>query len=129
MKTLLEYSILLFPMIFELISDWNRIMRKHKEDNHEADIPVRVGMLLVVGLLCHLLFDKHFIQGVIYSGALFLLFDPILNLMCKKGLFHHGKNFFDRFWAYTPPHVEILLRLWFISIGIGFYYYWDLIVS
>lgn len=125
----MQYLILLFPMLFELVTDYRRIVVRHKEDNHAADIPVRIAMCIAVGFLCHWLYDKHVIQGLIYSGTMFMLFDPLLNLARGKHFFYKGQNFTDKLWSQTPPHAEILVRLWFLSVGFACYYYWDLIVS
>lgn len=129
MKLIIEYLILLIPMGTELLFDWNRIMNKHKEDNHAQDIPVRIALATMVGLVLHWFFHKHFFQGFSYSLLMFFLFDPLINIVCKKPFFHKGKNFTDKFWEYTPPHAEIFVRLWFLSVGFAIYHYWYLIVD
>lgn len=127
LQLILEYLLLLFPLVWEEVTDYIRIVIFGKEDNHAADIPVRIAMCAVVGLIDHWWLGKHFAQGFLYSGSMFMLFDPILNLLRGRNFFHKGTNFTDGLWSQTPPHAEVLVRFIFLSVGYGFYYNWDMI--
>lgn len=120
---MLEYFILLFPMGWELVTDYIRIEKRKKEDNHAADIPVRIAMCLAAGfLLKGLGFADTIFQGVFYSGSAFILFDPFLNILRGKGVFHKGNNPLDQLWSKTPPHVEVFVRLWVVVVAVMTYY-------
>lgn len=123
MNTILEYFILLFPVGWELVTDYIRIEKRKKEDNHEADIPVRIAMCLGAGLLLKVLgYTDTIFQGTFFSGAAFILFDPVLNILRGKNVFHKGKNTLDKLWGQTPPHAEVFVRLWIITVAAITYY-------
>lgn len=126
MKTLLEYIIILFPLLWELVTDYIRIEVNKKEDNHAADIPVRIAMCILAGIVLKAGgYTDTIFQGGLYAGTAFMLFDPILNWWRGKGFFHKGKNFFDQLWSRTEPHIEVMVRLWFIAVAAATYYRFD----
>jgi hypothetical protein len=126
MKTILEYFIILFPLNWELTTDYIRIAKKKKEDNHEADIPVRIAMCFLAGVVLKAGgFAETIFQGGLYSAAAFVLFDPLLNWFRGLGMFHKGNNSLDKLWAYTNPPAEIFVRLWILAVGIVTYYQFE----
>lgn len=119
----LEYFILTSPLTWELLTDWYRIEKRKREDNHKADIPVRIAMCLAVGFLCKAWFGAETIfQGFFYSGTMFIVFDPFLSLLRGKNVFHKGNNPLDKLWSQTPPHAEVFVRLWILAVGAVIYY-------
>lgn len=127
MKTFIEYSILLFPLLWELLTDFYRVEKQKREDNHKGDIPVRIAMCLAAGLLLKVLgYAEGIFQGVFYSGSVFILFDPLFNLMRGLPWNHRGNNSLDKLWAeYTNPVSEIFIRLWVIIVAVITYYQFD----
>jgi hypothetical protein len=123
MKIFIEYFLLLFPLNFELLTDFYRIEKQKREDNHKGDIPVRIAMCLAVGFgLKALGYTDTIFQGTFYSGAAFILFDPFLNILRGLNVFHKGNNPLDKLWSQTPPHAEVFVRLWIIATAAITYY-------
>jgi hypothetical protein len=126
---ILEYLLLFAPLLTELITDYRRIEIKHKNDTHVTDVVVRTILCICVGIVCYALLGKESIfQGFLYSLTLFALFDPLLNLLRGKPFFYKGvASVTDRLLVYLPAPVEVFVRVWVISVGIGIYYYWELL--
>lgn len=126
MKIFIEYSIILFPLLWELLTDFYRIEKQKREDNHKGDIPVRIAMCIAAGVGLRLLgYTDGIFPGAFYAGSIFIIFDPVLNLMRGKNFFHKGDNQLDTLWGKTPPHVEVFVRLWVLVVAIMVYYQFD----
>ena len=130
MKHILEYLILLLPMLWEVPSDLYRIKVQKKEDNHKADILPRIVLTAIAGLLL-IPFGHPFYAGMLYSGAIFIcFFDLIMGLFLKGNPFYKGttsktdKIISSNFGLYA----EIFIRLWILGVGWSFYYRLDWIL-
>jgi hypothetical protein len=131
MSIALEYLILCLALVWEVITDYIRIKVDGKEDNHKADLLPRFLFCVASGLLLHFIYDNPFLPGLIYSGCIFIaLFDVIMGLLLQGNPLYLGKTSkTDLILANTPPHGQILVRLWVLGVGIGCYYYWDLVIG
>jgi hypothetical protein len=127
MKIFIEYFILTFPLNFELLTDFYRIEKQKREDNHRGDIPVRIAMCLAAGFLLKILgFTDGIFEGFFYSGSAFILFDPFLNILRGKNFFHKGDNALDELWKnHTDPISEVFVRLWVIAVAVITYYQFE----
>lgn len=127
-----EYLLLMLPLVWEVSTDWYRIRIKKKPDNHKQDLLPRFGFCLLAALGIFLLFGSPFLPALIYSGCLFsALFDPIMGLILHGNpLYKSPTSRTDQFiLGNTPPMGEVFARLWIISVGIGCYYQWDLVIG
>jgi hypothetical protein len=129
MITLIEYFLLLLPIGIHLLVD------KKGTVHHVLNAIYVTALSIAVGLVL----PGYFWQGAFYALTLhFCFFDIFYNLMHQHAWNYHGtssnphRSFTDRAWAsqyLSHPLVEIFVRLWMLSIGIGVYYHLDWIIN
>lgn len=137
---LLSLIVLTAPTIIRLCYDWWKIKIKKspitKAGYVKRNLWTGIGILLAAGL------DSLIHPFVVYPWAVlfsytifFLLFDYGLNLARGKKLFYVSPNpnhpsRWERtrqFLSHMPIVGELFVKLWVLSVGIGFYYFYEMI--
>lgn len=136
---IIEYLLLLLPLLVHLAVDYKGIVRHWLNAIYVLLLSVLVGFFL----------PGYFWQGAFYALTLhFVFFDPFHNKIHPKELrqdwLYHGspnnpsRSLTDKLWSKYAPVVsifriyvptEIPIRLWFLSVGIGVYYHLDWIIG
>jgi hypothetical protein len=124
---IIEYLLLLLPMLVHLGVDYKGIVRHWLNAIYVLLLAALVGFFL----------PGYFWQGAFYALTLhFCFFDPIYNLIKGHAWNYHGsvdnpkRAFTDKCWAYLQnPLAEIFVRVWMLLVGIGIYYHLDWIIG
>lgn len=124
-----QYLLLLFPLVWELITDSVDI-RNGIEDRKGRDVAIRIFNMLAAAYLNHEFFSGvGVLQHMIYSYAIFyVFFDYALNAIRGKNLLYLGKNPSDMFKSKLPIFVRWFAEVWVLIVGWAFYYTLDKII-
>ncbi len=132
------FLLLSVPLAVELASDYNRIVKQKKVDNHAPDVVVR-GILYAVLATLDAWMNQNGInllnvfQAFLLGIAWFwLLFDYLLNIIAfpKRAIFSLGdSSWMDKKIAGIPWFIILFAKVWLFGVGIGVYYYWHLIIQ
>jgi len=131
----ITFLFLSIAVVCELIEDYIQIVKKKKTDDHTNDMFMR-GLLILIGAILdslvqvHTLSILHIFQATILGMAWFwLTFDYTLNLLIKRPLPSLGtSSWLDRKIRELPWPLVLFAKIWAFGVGVGVYYYWDLIV-
>jgi hypothetical protein len=104
--------------------------------NHFLSAAIAILVSIGAGIGNQVFTGVHWYQFAILSLCIHAAtFDFIWNLIHFKPAFYHGdpsnpkRAWMDRLWSMTPPIAEVFFKAWFIGVGIGVYFHWDLIVN
>lgn len=135
----LPYLLFLIPIVVEVMSDYNRIVKKHKVDNHAPDLLVRailiVAMSIIFMLIEFLVLGRPFTLLKLFQlcclgvGCFGFLFDYLIALAIGEHITFIGStSWLDRRINWLPWFAVLFMRVWVMLMAIAIYYYWEVII-
>lgn len=137
----IKIILLALPLLYELIKESRDFIVLKKPDNHVKSTWIRILLMVVVSLVVAIFHREYgylvgVFQSFLYSAGLFMLFDPLLNLIRRYigkqmhvHFFYYGQSFTDKFWKKWPPYVQIFIRLWVYGVCHGVFFNMNKIIS
>lgn len=120
----LPYLLFSIPLGVELVTDYRRIVIKHKVDNHFEDTMMRGALLLSIAMMDHFISGVHMWQSILIGIAWYwLVFDYAINYITKHHWAYLGKtSWLDKRINWLPGYIVLIMKLVFMLFAISLYY-------